>query len=28
MLEGNAKDSAPKAGGELDGEFGHSIPEE
>jgi len=28
MLEGKAQDSAPAASGELDGEFGHSIPQE
>ena len=28
MLEGSAKDSTPAVSGELDGEFGHSIPEE
>ena len=27
MLEGRAKDTAPAAGGKLDGEFGHSMPE-
>lgn len=28
MVEGSAKDSTPAVSGELDGEFGHSIPEE
>jgi len=27
MLEGSAKDATPAVSGELDGEFGHSIPE-
>ena len=28
MVEGSAKDSTPAVSGELDGDFGHSIPEE